>query len=200
MADAETEAEAEAEAGGETTDGAHEEGQWQYPPLILRLDLPDELRALIAWVEDVLVPALVRAVGRRPLASARGSSTQSSSSASTRRAGPAAADRPRHLRLHRPPVWRHVPVRNRPARRHHSERRRTMSAREAHHAAGEHGPRAPRGDRADGAPGGGQCLLWSGSWLVGDDAAGAEGVLQIRTQELRADYAAEVREQRQVIE
>ncbi|WP_256098401.1 DUF4913 domain-containing protein [Streptomyces agglomeratus] len=45
-----------ADAGGETVD---EEDLWQYPPFILLLDPPqydDELRALIEWVEGVLVP------------------------------------------------------------------------------------------------------------------------------------------------
>lgn len=45
----------EAEAGSE----ADEEDEWQYPPFILLLDSPqydDELRALIEWVEGVLVP------------------------------------------------------------------------------------------------------------------------------------------------
>lgn len=47
-----------AEAGGEGTE-ADEEDEWQYPPFILLLDPPqydDELRALIEWVEGVLVP------------------------------------------------------------------------------------------------------------------------------------------------
>ncbi|MFC9164414.1 DUF4913 domain-containing protein [Streptomyces fungicidicus] len=42
--------------GGEAAEG---EEEWQYPPLILLLDPPeydDELRALIEWVEGVLVP------------------------------------------------------------------------------------------------------------------------------------------------
>jgi hypothetical protein len=45
-------------AGGETADEDAEEG-WQYPPFILLLESPeydDELRALIEWVEGVLVP------------------------------------------------------------------------------------------------------------------------------------------------
>ncbi|WP_455355933.1 DUF4913 domain-containing protein [Streptomyces sp. SYSU K217416] len=49
----------EAEAGGEAVDGADQEDEWQYPPFILLLDPPqydDELRALIEWVEGVLVP------------------------------------------------------------------------------------------------------------------------------------------------
>lgn len=44
------------ESAGEEEDG---EGEWQYPPFILLLDSPeydDELRALIEWVEGVLVP------------------------------------------------------------------------------------------------------------------------------------------------
>ncbi len=46
----------DAEAGGEAAD---EGDEWQYPPFILLLDPPeydDELRALIEWVEGVLVP------------------------------------------------------------------------------------------------------------------------------------------------
>ncbi|MGN9763080.1 DUF4913 domain-containing protein [Streptomyces sp. SD31] len=47
-------------AGGASGEGADEaEDEWQYPPLILLLDSPeydDELRALIEWVEGVLVP------------------------------------------------------------------------------------------------------------------------------------------------
>ncbi|MEU2380327.1 DUF4913 domain-containing protein [Streptomyces misionensis] len=46
-------------AGGEAAEDAAEEEEWQYPPLILLLDPPeydDELRALIEWVEGVLVP------------------------------------------------------------------------------------------------------------------------------------------------
>lgn len=52
----------EASADEETTAGeeaAEEEDEWQYPPFILLLDPPeydDELRALIEWVEGVLVP------------------------------------------------------------------------------------------------------------------------------------------------
>lgn len=49
----------EEEAVGEDTDGQADEGDWQYPPFILLLDPPeydDELRALIEWVEGVLVP------------------------------------------------------------------------------------------------------------------------------------------------
>jgi hypothetical protein len=48
---ADQDATAEEEAG--------EEDEWQYPPFILLLDPPaydDELRALIEWVEGVLVP------------------------------------------------------------------------------------------------------------------------------------------------
>ncbi|WP_281154688.1 DUF4913 domain-containing protein [Streptomyces sp. HYC2] len=51
----EASAEAEADAGEEPAD----EDEWQYPPFILLLDPPlydDELRALIEWVEGVLVP------------------------------------------------------------------------------------------------------------------------------------------------
>ncbi|MFE6632410.1 DUF4913 domain-containing protein [Streptomyces rochei] len=47
-------------AGGEAAaDEDSEEEEWQYPPFILLLDPPeydDELRALIEWVEGVLVP------------------------------------------------------------------------------------------------------------------------------------------------
>ncbi|UQI49818.1 DUF4913 domain-containing protein (plasmid) [Streptomyces sp. HU2014] len=46
-------------AGGETVEEEDEEEEWQYPPFILLLDPPeydDELRALIEWVEGVLVP------------------------------------------------------------------------------------------------------------------------------------------------
>ncbi len=50
----------EAAAGGEAAaDEGDEEEEWQYPPFILLLDPPeydDELRALIEWVEGVLVP------------------------------------------------------------------------------------------------------------------------------------------------
>lgn len=49
--------EGEETAGEQNTDNAEEE--WQYPPFILLLDPPlydDELRALIEWVEGVLVP------------------------------------------------------------------------------------------------------------------------------------------------
>ncbi|MFE7212478.1 DUF4913 domain-containing protein [Streptomyces sp. NPDC057611] len=51
----EASAEAEPDAGEEPAD----EDEWQYPPFILLLDPPlydDELRALIEWVEGVLVP------------------------------------------------------------------------------------------------------------------------------------------------
>ncbi|MEU9998133.1 DUF4913 domain-containing protein [Streptomyces sp. NPDC050848] len=44
-------------AAGDEADGGEEE--WQFPPFILLLDSPqydDELRALIEWVEGVLVP------------------------------------------------------------------------------------------------------------------------------------------------
>lgn len=47
---------ADGEAAAEEDDG---EEEWQYPPFILLLDPPeydDELRALIEWVEGVLVP------------------------------------------------------------------------------------------------------------------------------------------------
>ncbi|GHF35086.1 DUF4913 domain-containing protein [Streptomyces fumanus] len=43
----------------ETAGEGDEEEEWQYPPFILLLDPPeydDELRALIEWVEGVLVP------------------------------------------------------------------------------------------------------------------------------------------------
>ncbi|MEU3279259.1 DUF4913 domain-containing protein [Streptomyces antibioticus] len=46
-------------AGGEAAADDAEEEEWQYPPFILLLDPPeydDELRALIEWVEGVLVP------------------------------------------------------------------------------------------------------------------------------------------------
>ncbi|MFE1075114.1 DUF4913 domain-containing protein [Streptomyces sp. NPDC058783] len=51
----------EAESAGEeaAADEDSEEEEWQYPPFILLLDPPeydDELRALIEWVEGVLVP------------------------------------------------------------------------------------------------------------------------------------------------
>ncbi|MFF3127747.1 DUF4913 domain-containing protein [Streptomyces sp. NPDC057908] len=49
----------EAAAGEEADEEAAEEDEWQYPPFILLLDPPeydDELRALIEWVEGVLVP------------------------------------------------------------------------------------------------------------------------------------------------
>lgn len=49
----------EAAAGGEADEEAAAEDEWQYPPFILLLDPPeydDELRALIEWVEGVLVP------------------------------------------------------------------------------------------------------------------------------------------------
>jgi hypothetical protein len=49
----------QAAAGGEAADEVEEEEEWQYPPFILLLDPPeydDELRALIEWVEGVLVP------------------------------------------------------------------------------------------------------------------------------------------------
>ncbi|MGW6570043.1 DUF4913 domain-containing protein [Streptomyces sp. NPDC054975] len=46
-------------SGGAEKGPAAEEGEWQFPPFILLLDSPaydDELRALIEWVEGVLVP------------------------------------------------------------------------------------------------------------------------------------------------
>ncbi|MFD8415465.1 DUF4913 domain-containing protein [Streptomyces sp. NPDC059650] len=50
----------EADAGDEPEEGAEaEDDEWQFPPFILLLDPPqydDELRALIEWVEGVLVP------------------------------------------------------------------------------------------------------------------------------------------------
>ncbi|MFE2314120.1 DUF4913 domain-containing protein [Streptomyces sp. NPDC059441] len=50
----------EEDAGGDGAEEAgEEEDEWQYPPLILLLDPPaydEELRALIEWVEGVLVP------------------------------------------------------------------------------------------------------------------------------------------------
>jgi hypothetical protein len=49
----------EAAAGGEADEEAADEDEWQYPPFILLLDPPaydNELRALIEWVEGVLVP------------------------------------------------------------------------------------------------------------------------------------------------
>ncbi|MGZ3113541.1 DUF4913 domain-containing protein [Streptomyces sp. H62] len=53
-------AEEEPEAGEEDATGGEEAGEgWQFPPFILLLDPPvydDELRALIEWVEGVLVP------------------------------------------------------------------------------------------------------------------------------------------------
>lgn len=53
-------AEEEAVGGeGAAEGGDEEEEAWQYPPFILLLDSPeydDELRALIEWVEGVLVP------------------------------------------------------------------------------------------------------------------------------------------------
>ncbi|MFE3601363.1 DUF4913 domain-containing protein [Streptomyces sp. NPDC059142] len=55
----EASADDEAAAGGEAEEAAAEEDEWQYPPFILLLDPPeydDELRALIEWVEGVLVP------------------------------------------------------------------------------------------------------------------------------------------------
>lgn len=48
----------DAGAGDEAEEGAAED-EWQFPPFILLLDPPqydDELRALIEWVEGVLVP------------------------------------------------------------------------------------------------------------------------------------------------
>ncbi|MFF8287458.1 DUF4913 domain-containing protein [Streptomyces albus] len=56
----EVSADEEETAGGEASaDEGDEEEEWQYPPFILLLDPPeydDELRALIEWVEGVLVP------------------------------------------------------------------------------------------------------------------------------------------------
>lgn len=52
-------ADEEETAGGEAAEDATDEDAWQYPPFILLLDPPeydDELRALIEWVEGVLVP------------------------------------------------------------------------------------------------------------------------------------------------
>jgi hypothetical protein len=50
----------EEDAGGEDAAAADgEEEEWQFPPFILLLDPPqfdDELRALVEWVEGVLVP------------------------------------------------------------------------------------------------------------------------------------------------
>ncbi|UUY52312.1 DUF4913 domain-containing protein (plasmid) [Streptomyces yangpuensis] len=49
----------DAAVGDQDGDEAAEEDEWQYPPFILLLDSPqydDELRALIEWVEGVLVP------------------------------------------------------------------------------------------------------------------------------------------------
>ncbi|GAA5216994.1 DUF4913 domain-containing protein [Streptomyces thinghirensis] len=49
----------QAPADGEVLDGGAEEEAWKFPPFILLLDSPehdDELRALIEWVEGVLVP------------------------------------------------------------------------------------------------------------------------------------------------
>jgi hypothetical protein len=46
-------------AGGEAAPEEDDGEEWQYPPFILLLDPPeydDELRALIEWVEGVLVP------------------------------------------------------------------------------------------------------------------------------------------------
>ena len=46
-------------AGGEGAPDEESEEEWQYPPFILLLDPPDyddELRALVEWVEGVLVP------------------------------------------------------------------------------------------------------------------------------------------------
>ncbi|WP_079034244.1 MULTISPECIES: DUF4913 domain-containing protein [unclassified Streptomyces] len=46
-------------AGGDVPTEDDEEAEWKYPPFILLLDSPqydDELRALIEWVEGVLVP------------------------------------------------------------------------------------------------------------------------------------------------
>ncbi|QHC33942.1 DUF4913 domain-containing protein (plasmid) [Streptomyces sp. HF10] len=46
-------------AGGDAAAEEGDEEEWQYPPFILLLDSPvydEELRALIEWVEGVLVP------------------------------------------------------------------------------------------------------------------------------------------------
>ncbi|MFC7872019.1 DUF4913 domain-containing protein [[Kitasatospora] papulosa] len=61
-----TDAVGEGEEGGEVVpdeqaakDDATHEDEWQFPPFILLLDPPeydDELRALVEWVEGVLVP------------------------------------------------------------------------------------------------------------------------------------------------
>ncbi|MFE4539664.1 DUF4913 domain-containing protein [Streptomyces scopuliridis] len=51
--------EASADDEAAADEEAEEEDEWQYPPFILLLDPPaydDELRALIEWVEGVLVP------------------------------------------------------------------------------------------------------------------------------------------------
>ncbi|MFF3578591.1 DUF4913 domain-containing protein [Streptomyces mirabilis] len=51
--------EGEEDAAGDAEEAASEEDEWQYPPFIMLLDSPvydDELRALIEWVEGVLVP------------------------------------------------------------------------------------------------------------------------------------------------
>lgn len=51
--------EEETAGGGAAADEGDGEEEWQYPPFILLLDPPeydDELRALIEWVEGVLVP------------------------------------------------------------------------------------------------------------------------------------------------
>jgi hypothetical protein len=52
-------ADGEEDAGEGTTEEEGDEDGWQFPPFILLLDPPqydDELRALIEWVEGVLVP------------------------------------------------------------------------------------------------------------------------------------------------
>ncbi|MYV39609.1 hypothetical protein GT030_12175, partial [Streptomyces sp. SID1328] len=46
-------------AAGADADDEDEEAEWQFPPFILLLESPEydeELRALIEWVEGVLVP------------------------------------------------------------------------------------------------------------------------------------------------
>ncbi|QDN84438.1 DUF4913 domain-containing protein (plasmid) [Streptomyces sp. RLB3-6] len=55
----EASANVEETAGGDGAAEEETEEEWQYPPFILLLDPPDyddELRALVEWVEGVLVP------------------------------------------------------------------------------------------------------------------------------------------------